>query len=142
MTLRRAYAPMFPEFDAFLFAAVGEEVDGIPLSVLSALSRLGLDPRDEAARLAHLTKDAAADQLARMIARLADRQWSVAEARRIASGLIERLPMANAAGKDDRATRGAKPTTLFRAPSYLIYLALAAAMLVSLVASGYLSLNG
>jgi hypothetical protein len=63
MTLCRAYAPMFPEFDAFLFASVGEEVDGVPLSVLSALSRLGLDPRDEAARLAHLTKEAAADQL-------------------------------------------------------------------------------
>ena len=142
MTLRGAYAPMFPEFDAFLFASVGEEVDGVPLSVLSALSRLGLDPRDEAARLAHLTKEAAADQLARMIARLADRRWSVAEARRIASGLIEHLPMAKAAGKDDRAAPGAKPTTLFRAPSYVIYLALAAAMLVSLVASGYLSLNG
>ena len=76
MTLRRAYAPMFPEFDAFLFASVGEEVDGVPLSVLSALSRLGLDPRDEAARLAHLTREAAADQLARMIARLYDRRWS------------------------------------------------------------------
>jgi hypothetical protein len=59
---------MLPEFDSFLFAAVGEERDGIPLSVLSALSRLGLDPRDEAARLSHLTKEAAADQLARMLA--------------------------------------------------------------------------
>ena len=48
----------------------------MPLSVLSALSRLGLDPRDEAARLAHLTKEAAADQLARMIARLYERRWS------------------------------------------------------------------
>jgi hypothetical protein len=141
MTLRGAYAPMFPEFDAFLFAAVGEEVDGAPLSVLSALSRLGLDPRDEAARLAHLTREAAADQLARMIARVADRHWSVAEARRIAGGLIERLPMASAAGKDDRAARGAKPATLFKAPSYFIYLALLVAMLVSLGASGYLSLN-
>jgi hypothetical protein len=55
MPLRRAFAPMLPEFDSFLFAAVGEERDGIPLSVLSALSRLGLDPRDEAARLSHLT---------------------------------------------------------------------------------------
>ncbi len=62
MTLPRAYAPMLPEFDAFLFASVGEEVDGIPLSVLSALARLGLDPRDEAVRLAHLTREAAADQ--------------------------------------------------------------------------------
>src|SRR5882762_6220713 len=139
MTLPRAYAPMFPEFDAFLFASVGEEVDGMPLSVLSALSRLGLDPRDEAARLAHLTKEVAADQLARMIARLSDRRWSVSEAQRIASGLIERLPTGNAAGKDDRRATGTKSAPGFRASAFPIYLALASALLVSLIAGGYLS---
>src|ERR1700730_19382669 len=92
MSLRRAYAPMLPEFDSFLYASVGEEVDGVPVSVLSALSRLGLDPRDEAARLSHLTKETAADQLARMIARLSDQRWTLAEARRIAGRLIDRLP--------------------------------------------------
>ena len=70
MALRGPYAPVLPELDPFLFAAVGEEVDGIPLSMLSALSRLGLDPRGEAARLSHLAGEAAADQLARTIARL------------------------------------------------------------------------
>src|SRR3979490_665972 len=89
MSLRRAYAPMLPEFDSFLFAPVGEEVDGVPLSVLSALSRLGLDPRHEAARLSYLTKEAAADQLAKMIARLSDRRWTISEARRIAGRAIE-----------------------------------------------------
>jgi hypothetical protein len=47
MPLRRPYAPVLPELDPFLFAAVGEEVNGIPLSVVSALARLGLDPREE-----------------------------------------------------------------------------------------------
>src|SRR5207245_1642793 len=138
---RRAHAPMLPEFDAFLFAPVGEEVDGVPLSVLSALARLDLDPRDEAARLAHLTKEAAAEQLARMIARLSDRRWSVSEARRIAGRLIERLPMAAAAGKADTTASATDPTTRFSASS-LFYLAVAMAMLVSLIASGYLSFNG
>jgi hypothetical protein len=143
MTLPRAYAPIFPEFDAFLFASVGEEVDGVPLSVLSALARLGLDPREEAARLAHLTREAAVDQLARMIARLYDQRWSASEAWRIASGLVERLPMmGGAAAKDGRAAPGTKSTIGFRSPSFLIYLALALAMLVGLVASGYLSLGG
>lgn len=142
MTLRRAYAPMLPEFDGFLFASVGEEVNGVPLSVLSALSQLGLDPRDEAARLAHLTKEAAADQLAKMIARLSDRRWSVSEAQRIASGLIHRLPTKNAAGKDDRLARGTKPASGFRASSFLIYLALAFALLVGLIAGGYLPVGG
>ena len=100
MSLRHAYAPMVPEFDPFLFATVGEEVDGVPLSVLSALTRLGLDPRDEAARLSRLTKEAAADQLARMIARLSSR-WTLSEARRIAAPLIERLPTSTTTSKPD-----------------------------------------
>ena len=73
MVLRHVYAPEFPEMDPFLFASVGEEVNGIPLSVLSALARLGVDPRDEATRLSHLTSKTAASQLARMFARLPDR---------------------------------------------------------------------
>jgi hypothetical protein len=142
MTLRHAYAPMLPEFDAFLYASVGEEVDGAPLSVLSALSRLDLDPRVEAARLAHLTKEAAADQLARMIARLSDRRWSAAEAVRIASGLIDRLPMVSAAAKDDRAVKGTTAAVGFTVSSFWIYLALAVAMLAGLFATGTLSLGG
>ena len=88
MSLRHAYAPMLPEFDSFLFASVGEEADGAPLSVLSALSQLDLDPRDEAARLSHLTKEMAADQLARMIARLSDKRWTLSEARGSRAGSL------------------------------------------------------
>ena len=65
MVLHNAYAPVLPEMDPFLFASVGEEAEGIPLSVLSALAQLGLDPRDEAARLSRLTKKIAASQLGR-----------------------------------------------------------------------------
>ena len=89
MVLRTAYAPVLPEMDSFLFADVGEEVDGIPLSVLSALVRLGVDPRDEAARLSRLTSKAAASQLARLFARLPDRPWAPSEIRRIAKRLVE-----------------------------------------------------
>ncbi len=132
---------MLPEFDSFLFAPVGEEVNGVPLSVLSALSRLGLDPRDEAARLSRLTKEAAAEQLARMIARLSDQRWTLSEARRIAGGLIERLPPASA-GKPHRLKTGAGPTPASRASPFLIYLALLIALLVSLIAGGFLSFGG
>ena len=113
MSLRRAYAPMLPEFDSFLFAPVGEEVDGVPLSVLSALSRLGLDPRHEAARLSHLTKEAAADQLP-----------------------------TSTAGEPDAFETGAEPAPGSRTSSLLIYLALAIALIVGLVASGFLSFGG
>jgi hypothetical protein len=52
--LRRSFRPLRPEFDKFLFATVGDEIDGIPISVVSALARLGLDPREEAGRLSSL----------------------------------------------------------------------------------------
>jgi len=133
----RAYGPMLPEFDTFLFASVGDELDGAPLSVLSALSRLDLDPRDEAGRLSHLTKEAAADQLATIISRLADRRWTLSEAHRIAVRLIERLPMSNTAGKPDRIEPGVGLTPGKVSP-FLIYLALLIALLVGLTASGIL----
>jgi hypothetical protein len=142
MTLQRAYAPMHPEFDRFLFASVGEEAEGIPLSVLSALSRLDLDPRDEAARLSCLTKEAAAEQLARMIARLSDRRWTLSEARRIAGGLIERLPPANTAGELDRFETSAETISGSNASPFSIYLALLTALLASLIAGGFISFHG
>ena len=140
MPLRRAYAAALPEYDSFLFAPVGEEVGGIPLSVLSALSRLNLDPRDEAARLSALTKEAAADQLARMIARLSDR-WTLSETRTIAGRLIVRLPT-SPAGKPDRLATGSGSAPGSRQLSFLIYLALAIALIVGLAASGFLSFDG
>ena len=140
MPLRRAFAPMLPEFDSFLFAPVGEEVNGVPLSVLSALSRLGLDPRDEAARLSALTREAAADQLARMIARLSDR-WTLSETRTIAGRLIVRLPTSPGRKSEPFAT-GAEPAPGSKQSSFLIYLALAIALIVGLAASGFLSFDG
>ena len=124
MVLRSAYAPVLPEMDSFLFADVGEEVDGIPLSVLSALARLGLDPRDEAVRLSHLTSKAAARRLARMFARLPDRPWTSPEIRRIANRLVELLPATPKSGETDHATSATnlKPSSI--PARHLTYLAL------------------
>jgi hypothetical protein len=51
MTLRQSFRPLQPDLDKLLFATVGDEIGGIPLSVISALTRLGLDPWQEAGRL-------------------------------------------------------------------------------------------
>jgi hypothetical protein len=125
MVLRSVYAPVLPEMDSFLFAYVGEEVDGIPLSVVSALARLGLDPRVESARLSHLTRKAAANQLARLFARLPDRPWTPPEIRRIASQLVELLPAAPKAGEKDQIKSATNRKLSSIAPRHLIYLALA-----------------
>ena len=44
------------EFDDFLFAPIGEDGNDTPLSVLSALARLDVDPWEEAAELARLPR--------------------------------------------------------------------------------------
>lgn len=144
MALRSAYAPVLPEMDSFLFARVGDEVDGIPLSVLSALARLGLDPRAEAARLSHLTSKAAASQLARLFARLPDRPWTSPEIRRIASRLVELLPAAPKAGENDQITSATNRKLSSVAPRHLLYLALAlsGALVFGLIAHDFVASDG
>ena len=144
MVLHGAYAPVLPEMDPFLFASVGEEIKGIPLSVLSALAQLGLDPRDEAARLSNLTSEAAASQLGRLFARLPDRPWTPSEIRGIASTLVELLPAAQTGGKQKdpitSATRGKFSTIASGHPIYLaLALALSGALAVGLIAHGFVA---
>ena len=92
MTLRRSFRPLRPDLDKFLFAAVGEEIDGIPLSTISALTRLGLDPWQEAGRLSSLPRREAVEQVARLIAELPDIFRPLGEAREIADRLVGLLP--------------------------------------------------
>jgi hypothetical protein len=66
----RSTAPHASELDAFLFAPMGEDRNGAPLSVLSALARLNVDPWEEAAALARLPLDAATRKLTSLIATL------------------------------------------------------------------------
>ena len=56
------------DLGGFLFAEVGVEPGGMPLTVLSALARLGLDPWDEAGRLSNLRDPDAIGELARSLA--------------------------------------------------------------------------
>ena len=79
-------------FAPFLQAPVGVEGNGMDLSVLSALARLGKDPWAEAARLADLPQLAAVDRLAGFILALSGPGWPVAEATATARHLVKLLP--------------------------------------------------
>jgi hypothetical protein len=70
MALAARFSLLHSDLNNFLFAPVGEEQNGVTLSVLSGLTRLGLDPWEEAARLTPLPKVRAAEALATLIARL------------------------------------------------------------------------
>ena len=87
-----AYSLLNSEFNDFLFAPIGEEKNSAILTVLSALSRLGMDPWQESARLAKSSKALATQQLTAMIAALPEGRWASADAGTIAARLIELLP--------------------------------------------------
>ena len=92
MTLRPEFALGHSPYNAFLFAAVGEEQIGVPLTVLSALTRLGFDPWREAARLSDLPRETAARAFAVTIAMLPEGDWKASEAEAIAARLVNWLP--------------------------------------------------
>src|SRR4029078_5834338 len=81
-----------PEFNDFLYAAIAGDRNGMPLSVLSALARLNVDPWEEAAELAALPKDAATRRLVLLIERLPGGGWAKTDVRVIADRLIALLP--------------------------------------------------
>jgi hypothetical protein len=92
MTLRPEYLLGHSAYNAFLFAAVGEEKVGLPLTVLTALTRLGFDPWREAARLSDLPRETAARALAVTIAMLPEGDWKASESEAIAARLVNWLP--------------------------------------------------
>ena len=70
MTLSARFSLLHSDLNDFLFAPVGDQQNGMPLNVISALIRLDVDPWKEAKRLAALPATVAAESLAIMIARL------------------------------------------------------------------------
>src|SRR5271157_3870474 len=71
----RATSPTYlsPAFNDFLYAPIANDGHGMPLSVLSALARSGVDPWQEAATLAGLPEEAAIQRLTTLIAELPGR---------------------------------------------------------------------
>jgi hypothetical protein len=72
MTRCLSLSPLGSKFDAFLFAPIGEDSNGMLLSVVSVLARLGVDPWLDAAELARVPEETAALRLAGFITTLPD----------------------------------------------------------------------
>src|SRR6185437_3014937 len=81
-----------PQFDDFLFASIGEDGNGMLLSVISAFARLDLDPWQEAAKLAQLPKATAVRRLAALIAKLPGLPLAQRDIATAAARLIAHLP--------------------------------------------------
>jgi hypothetical protein len=92
MTRNLWASPIGPAFDPFLYASIGEDPNGTPLSLLSALARMDIDPWGEAQSLAKMPPGAATDRLAALIAASPEDPNAVAGARRVALQLVALLP--------------------------------------------------
>jgi hypothetical protein len=97
MALPARFSLLNASFDDFLFASVGEEASGMPLSVASVLARHGTDPWVEAGRLARLPQAKATEALAAMIAQVPMPSWQPSEVPGIVARLIALLPRMAAA---------------------------------------------
>jgi hypothetical protein len=80
------------QFDAFLFSPIGEDRNGMPLSVVSLLARRDIDPWQEAATLAAMSVDAASRRLDSLIRTLPAQPLTLPDSRTIATRLIALLP--------------------------------------------------
>lgn len=135
LTLPSPFTLPRSRFNAFLFASIGTEGNGMTLSVVSALARLEIDPWQEAARLAELPKDLAAAALDGLIRRLPAGGWNPAEIRNIAARLIELLPRSDAVARSAEARSGDRKTARPPAVIWLVVVALGVALLLGALAN-------
>lgn len=135
MTLRAEFATLPSDFDAFLFASIGEAVSGAPVSVMSALVRVGSDPWAEAERLSRMRRDAAVDALAIVISTL-NGGWAAADVRNIAARLVELLPDAEPQARSRLVTATIGEPAKFNWSMVLIALVGAACLVWTLTGFG------
>lgn len=121
-----------PQFEAFLYAPVGEDGRGASVTVLSMLARLGVDPWGEASDLTALPDGAARQRLEALMARFSDVQTLVADRGRIVAGLLAFLPKRESPAR--LAASGASIGAAFLPQVTRQQWIIAAALLISLVA--------
>ena len=129
MTPTASIRPLGPEFNDFLFALVGEDRNGMPLSVVSVLARMDLDPWVEAANLADLPAETAVRKLASWLDALSDPALKPTSPDSRAVRLIALLPQRatpNSPPTPDRtgAVATARPQALIKTILVAIYLIL------------------
>jgi len=106
MANQRSALDVTSRYNDFLFAPISDEPGGTRLSVLSALARINVDPWEEAARLATLSKPDAERTLVSTLNLFPDQRQMPAETEILAARLIALLP------KTDEATSAKVATSV------------------------------
>jgi hypothetical protein len=121
------------DLERFVYADVATEPNGMELSVLSALSRRGLDPWQEAQRLAQLPRLAAADGLAQILRAVPAVQSLHLDVMVIAERLVVLLPVRRAVTAEQFPSKlSAIPVQIPRGLTLVMMAAIFGGMLVPL----------
>jgi hypothetical protein len=121
------------DLERFVYADVAIEPNGMELSVLSALSRRGLDPWQEAQRLAQLPRLAAADGLAQILRAVPAVQSLRLDVKVLAERLVALLPVRRTATAGPfPAKLGATPVQIPRGFTLVMMAAMFGGLLVPL----------
>lgn len=132
MTRSPSFLVLGSEFNDFLFASIGEDRNDMPLSVLSALARLDIDPWHEAAELARLPGETATQRLASLIAALPDGPLAHLDPGTISARLVALLPRRDRSNLPSRETLlsvGTATNPLAFIPMIFIYVIVAIFMM-------------
>jgi len=127
------------DLQEFLFAPVWDEKSGTPLSILSALARLGMDPWGEAARLAEMPRAGAVSALSAILARLPRSEPEVPDYSRISERLVQFLPEGGSRHLPNTHADGSGGTT---AGSAIVSSQNIALIVVAAVVAVFLQVNG
>jgi hypothetical protein len=122
------------EFDAFLFARVDEETNGMTLNVLSMLARAGVDPWRQAAELTLMPNGIAVEKLASLIGELPAGVDEHRDAGTIARRLISLLPRRTGSMAPQNRVRGYQEIRVQAVAIVVVLIAL-------LVGVGWMSAN-
>jgi hypothetical protein len=126
------------QFDEFLCAPIGEEKNGMELTVMSALARRNVDLLQEAERLSRLPREIATQELCVMIAELPGAP-NRASPRLIAERLIAPLPFSAGSEASSPRTATGRPVTrgeTARSAVVLFFLLLMMAFSIGLQSAG------
>lgn len=128
MTTSASVTYLTRQFDDFLFARIDEGSNAPPLSVLSMLARLDIDPWEEAAKLARLPRAAAARRLVDFIAATPGAPSAYLNAKTVSDRLLSLLP-SPVLPKQEQATRALKKVP-FIWPAVIVVIILAISLIV------------
>ena len=84
-------APLRTDLDDFLFAPIADDTNGMPMTMITALARSGVDPWAEAADLAVLSRESATQKLILLLAGVPNGPTPGADTATLASRLIALL---------------------------------------------------